>query len=324
MSDNINESLTQVAETRKQYVEKYNSNKKKVSSLLNKYQEQIAKALPRFMNAQTVIQASLTCMMKKPELMECTSHSLISCILTASQLGLMFDDFLGEAYLLPFNNNKKKIKEAQFVPGYRGLVTLARRSGQVLSVKANLVYKNEFFEWEEGLEPKLVHKPIRSAKMEDDDMVYAYAVIKYVNGGNEFIVLSRDEILHVRDESKNYKFSKNKAETVWATSFPSMAKKTALRQLMKLAPLSPEISRAISLDEAADMGMQNIAADMVGDLPEFTEDVDAELVEESQAEQHEAEQQRDQYNQDLASDKAARATSATLDTINRKIPPRKQ
>lgn len=313
----INESISQATDVRQQQIQRYNENKTKVSKLLNSYQEQIAKALPKFLSAQTVIQASLTCMMKKPELMECTSHSLISCILTASQLGLIFDDFLGEAYLIPFNNNRKQIKEAQFIPGYKGLVTLARRSGQVKSIKAVLVYKPDVFEWEEGLEDKLIHKP-QDVK-NDEDMTHGYAIVKYLNGGYEFVVMTRAEILRIRDESKNYKNAKDKSTTVWATAFAQMCKKTVLRQLMKLAPLSPEIARAVSLDEAADMGLQNLAADMVGNLEEFTEDIEAEIIVENEAIQQE---QTDQ-NKSAASNRGKNATSATVEKINQKILPKK-
>lgn len=315
--NDINANVAEATDIRKQQIEKYNANKKQVSKLLNSYQEQIAKALPKFMSPKVFIQAVMTFMMKKPELMECTPHSLISCVLTSCHLGLIFDDFLGEAYLISFNNTKKRVKEAQFIPGYRGLVTLARRSGQVKSVKAVLVYKQDFFEWEEGLEDKLVHRPQDEKK--DEDMVYGYAIIKYINGGYEFNVMTRAEILAIRDESKNYKFAEKKEKTVWATYFPAMCKKTVLRQLMKLAPLSPEIARAVSLDEAADMGMQNLAADMVGDIPEFTEDVEAEII----TEQETIREEKKEEVSNAASSRGKAATSATAEKINQKIQPKK-
>lgn len=320
--ENLTGQIPEAMSERQLKVQEYQKKKKSVTNLLTSYQAQIQAALPTFIKPQTAIQAAITCMMKKPELMDCTSHSLIACVLTASQMGLVFDDFLGEAYLIPFNNTKKGVREAQFVPGYKGLCKLARNSGLVKSIKAVPVYEGDHFIHEEGLNDRLEHKPMGNEN--PAEITHVYAIIKYLNGGYEFIVMTRSKIEGVRDKSKNYINAKNKAETVWVKDFEEMAKKTTVRRLLKLAPLSPEVARAVALDEAADMGMQNVAADWANDLPTMTEEIEHEMVEENVTNQKEAEESRQQNNQANASAKAGVAASATEAAMkkNQKINPK--
>lgn len=302
---------------RKQAVALFQKNKQKVTDLLNNYQSQIANSLPSMMKPQVVIQAAITSMMKKPELMECTGHSLISCVLTASQLGLMFDDFLGEGYLIPFNNSRKGVKECQFIPGYRGLCKLARNSGQVKSIKAVPVYEGDKFYHEEGLNDRLEHTP--SGEENPDKITHVYAIIKYLNGGYEFVVVTRKKIEQTRDESKNYIFAKNKAETVWAKHFEDMAKKTAVRRLLKMAPLSAEVSRALAIDDAADMGLQNLSIDWANELTGMAEDIEHELVAETEGIKAEATAQKVEFNKETSQVKAASAIEQTQNLLNKKI-----
>jgi recombination protein RecT len=99
-----------------------------------------------------------------------------------------------------------------------------------------------------------------------------------------FRVMTRAQVEAVRNESKNYKYARNKAETVWAKHFEEMGCKTVLRRLMKYVPLSPEFSRAIALDEAADAGIQNTSIEFIDQMPEFTEDVAHEIVTDAEPE----------------------------------------
>src|SRR5690606_24967454 len=137
----------------------------KVSDLLEMYKGSIAQALPKHITPERMIRVALTAMVKQPDLLFCTSHSLIEAVMTAGQLGLMPDSVLGECYLIPFNNSRKRVKEAQIIIGYRGLCALAMRSGQVKSVQARAVFaanaatedgeEGDFFDYELGLEERL-------------------------------------------------------------------------------------------------------------------------------------------------------------------------
>lgn len=262
-----------------------------VANLLDQYKSSIQQALPKHIDADRMIRVALTAMTKTPDLLYCTKHSLISAVMTSGQLGLMPDNILGECYLIPFNNTKKKCKEAQLIVGYRGLCALAMRSGQVKSVQARAVFSaniklpdgrdGDLFEFELGLDEKLKHIP--NGIKDNAHITHFYAIVKFNNGGHVMDVMTREQVEKIRDESKNYQKAQDKEATIWTKYFDEMGCKTVLRRLMKYVPLSPDLQRAVALDEAADTGKQNLGVDIMTDpatTPDMAEDIEAELVEE--------------------------------------------
>ncbi len=162
------------------------SNQTRVADLLQKMKPQLALCLPKHMSADRVCRIALTEFRKTPLLMECEPMSFIAAVMVASQLGLEIG-ILGSAYIVPFKNNKKGIVECNLIPGYRGFIDLARRSGNIISISAEIVYENDIFDFEKGLNEKLIHKP----KLTDrGDMIAAYAVEKLRDGGAKLIVMS--------------------------------------------------------------------------------------------------------------------------------------
>lgn len=285
--------------------------KQQAQDLLNAYKRQIAEALPSILTPERMIRVALTAMSRTPDLLQCTQPSLISCVLTCAQLGLLPDPVIGEAYLIPFNNTKKGIKECTLIVGYKGLCTLAMRSGQVRSVQARAVYEGDQFVFKFGLDEQLDHIPC--GESDQSKITHFYCVVKLLNG-HVLNVMTRKEVEAIRDESANYKFSKYKNDTVWGKHFAEMGCKTVLRRLMKYVPLSPEVTRAIGLDEAADTGRQNVAVDMLADLPDHDQNiVYADIVNEDE----ERRREEADMNQDQNKDRANNASQATLDKMNR-------
>jgi len=183
-----------------------------------------------------------SCVSRTPGLQNCTMLSVVRAALQAAELGLEPGSALGEAYLVPYGN------QCQMIPGYRGLVSLAYRSGHILSISAREVYEDdEFFELEFGLEPKLKHIPGAN----DPDvakLTHAYCVIRLKDGGLLYDVMTRKEIDRIRARSK----SGNNGP--WVTDYAEMAKKTVTRRTLKYAPMSVEMSKALAADTAADTG----------------------------------------------------------------------
>lgn len=214
-----------------------------VRGLIEKSRAQIGAALPRHMTAERMIRVCNTAVQKTPELLDCEPRSLIGAIVQASQLGLEPDGTLGHAYLLPFNNRKTGRKECQFIPGYKGLIELTRRSGQISTIYAHAVYANDQFRYTLGLNPTLEHVP---AEGEPGELIAVYAVARLRDGGVQFEVLRKREVDAVRTQSRNGNHGP------WVTHYAEMAKKTALRRLCKLLPVSPELARAVALDEQAE------------------------------------------------------------------------
>jgi hypothetical protein len=127
-----------------------------VRALLERSKAQIAMALPKHLNADRIIRVAMTSIQRNPQLLECDPISLVAAVIQSSQLGLEPDGILGHAYLIPFNNAKKNRMEVQFIPGYKGLIDLARRSGQVVAIGAHVVYENEPFKLVYGYEETLI------------------------------------------------------------------------------------------------------------------------------------------------------------------------
>lgn len=205
------------------------------------YQSQIAKALPSVMTPERFTRIALSAVSNTPKLAECTPNSFVAALMNAAQLGLEPNTPLGQAYLIPFRNNKKNITECQFQIGYKGLIDLAYRSGDVRTVQAHIVYENDKFEFEYGLEPQLKHIP---AKENRGDAVWVYAVFKLVNGGEGFEVMSMEDVrAHARKYSKAY------SSGPWQTNFDEMAKKTIIKRVLKYAPMKTEFVRGTVADE---------------------------------------------------------------------------
>lgn len=206
----------------------------------------LAAVLPKHVSADRMLKIALGAMRTTPKLMNCTLESLLGGVVQCSQLGLEPNTPLGHAYLIPFDNRKKGITEVQIVLGYKGLIDLSRRSGQVVSIAAHEVCENDKFDYAYGLDERLDHRPA----MDDRGRVIAfYAVAKLKDGGHAFEVMSRAQVEKIRDESQNYKFAKDKAGSVWGQHFVEMGRKTVLRRLFKYLPVSIEMATAAALDD---------------------------------------------------------------------------
>lgn len=228
-----------------------------ISGLLSdpRIKQQMALALPRHMTAERLARIALTEVRKNPKLGSADQTSFLGAIMQCAQLGLEPGGALGHCYLLPFDNKRKQITEVQFIVGYRGMIDLARRSGQIVSLSARSVHDGDHFEYEYGLEETIVHRPSDKPKS-NDSLLYVYAVAKLKDGGVQFEVMSRSEIERVRNESNGYKTAVRfeRTDSPWMTHFEEMAKKTVIRRLFKYLPVSIELSTAVALDEQAETG----------------------------------------------------------------------
>lgn len=217
--------------------------------VLEKMRSQLELALPKHLDANRMIRIVLTTVQKTPKLLECTRESLLGCIVQSAQLGLEPDGVLGHASLVPFFNRKKNRLECQLIIGYKGLIKLARQSGEVSAISARVVREHDVFEYEYGLEERLKHVPCTDK--DPGETIFAYCIFRMKDGGHQFDVMSRFEIEEIRK-------SANSANSdAWRDHWDEMAKKTAVRRTAKMSPASVEdkMARAIALDERADAGI---------------------------------------------------------------------
>lgn len=228
-----------------------------ISGLLSdpRIKNQMALALPRHMTADRLARIALTEVRKNPKLGNADQASFLGAIMQCAQLGLEPGGALGHCYLLPFENRRKQIVEVQFIVGYRGMIDLARRSGQIVSLSARAVHDGDHFDYAYGLDETISHRPSDKPKTAET-LLYVYAVAKLKDGGVQFEVMSRSEIERVRNESNGYKVAiKYGNDSPWTSHFEEMAKKTVIRRLFKYLPVSIELSQAVGLDEQSESGL---------------------------------------------------------------------
>lgn len=216
--------------------------KKTMQAYIKSMEGEIKKALPSVITPERFTRMTLSALSTNPKLAACTPKSFLGAMMSAAQLGLEPNTPLGQAYLIPYKN--KGVDEVQFQIGYKGLIDLAYRSGEVEIIQAQIVYENDKFECQYGLEPKLVHVP---ADTDRGEAVKVYAVFKTKSGGYGFEVMSMDDCRkHAQAYSQAYK---NGYSSPWKTNFEEMAKKTVLKKVLKYAPLKSDFVRGISQDE---------------------------------------------------------------------------
>ena len=218
-------------------------------------QGQLRAVAASHMNPERMMRIVSNALRTTPLLKECDPMSLLGGLMTCAAIGLEPNTILGHAYLIPFKNTKKQNVEVQVIVGYKGLIDLARRSGHITSISANIHYSDdELWDYEEGTDARLRHRPGPGKGKK----LHAYAVAKFRDGGHAFVVLPWDAIIARRDNSQGWKAAvrfKSTASNPWFTHEDEMAKKTAIRSLSKYLPLSIEFMKAVELDEAkADFG----------------------------------------------------------------------
>lgn len=202
---------------------------------------EIKKALPSVLTPERFTRMMLSAVSNTPKLPECTPKSFLAAMMSAAQLGLEPNTPLGQAYLIPFKN--KGVLEVQFQVGYKGLIDLAYRSGEVDIIQAQAVHENDEWECEFGIEPKLRHVP---ADTNRGEVVRYYAMFRTKTGGYGFEVMSVDDI---KAHAAKYSQSFNSSFSPWKSNFDAMAKKTVLKQCLKYAPMKSDFVKAIASDE---------------------------------------------------------------------------
>lgn len=187
-------------------------------------------------------------LMQKPEMLRYEPRLVYREVSKAAALGLMLDPQLGEGYIVPVWNAKAGRSEPELRCGYRGLIKLARQSGDIANIYPGEVRENDHFLADEGTERRLEHQPDYRRPRGDPDCYYA--VVIYKDGTKDFEVMDMDSIFEVREKSDAWRaFQAGKIKsTPWATDQGEMCKKTVLRRLLKRVPQSPDLADALSLE----------------------------------------------------------------------------
>ena len=217
-----------------------------IKGILESQWGKIEAVMPKHMSSERLFQLAISAINQTPKLAECTPASLLSCVMKCSALGIEPSavDGLGRAYIIPRWNGKSKTNEATFMLGYKGMIDLARRSGEIKDISARAVYEGDTFEYEYGLEEKLRHVPLNRQHQAGEKPMFVYCIAHFKDGGHYFDVMSGSEVEAVRKRS-------SAAENgPWVTDYEAMAKKTVVRRAFPYLPVSVEAQSAAAADES--------------------------------------------------------------------------
>lgn len=227
--------------------------REQIAYLLDQKKGELAKMLPKTLSIDRLLKVAQIAATTTPALAECDVPSLVGAIGQCAQMGLEPNTVLGHAYLVPFNvkrkdtrGNERWVKSVQVVIGYKGLIDLARRSGQIVSIAAHEVCEADHFELVYGLDEKLNHTP---AMGDRGNVVGFYAVAKLTGGGHAFEFMSLHQVREIAKATQS-----KGAYGPWKDHFIEMGRKTVIRRLAKYLPLSVEFQTAAALDGMAEAG----------------------------------------------------------------------
>lgn len=245
--------------------------------------EQLRVALPQWLSIDRFLRVVFGALLRNPKLIDCTKESLLQSVMACAQLGL--EPILGRAHLIPYKNSKQiagkwqKVLECQFQVGYQGFVDLARRSGELKDIRARVVYANDDFDLDYG-NNTLRHKPHLFDNPGEPIGAYTKWVLKDGWQGQEFMPLH--EIYRRRQMSQAYRYAvenpgnKNAQKCPWIEWPGEMMQKTALKNHIKILPMSIEFMQAVEVDNRADLDPSRALTDGAGygspalTLPEST------------------------------------------------------
>ena len=210
-----------------------------LKTLLESKKDSIAEVASKSIRPDRLLKMALIAASKTPQIYQCTQISVVRALMDAAELGLDISGQLGSAYVIPFYNNKHKYYEAVFMIGYRGLIDLARRSGEISTIEARAVHQNDTFECQYGLNPNIVH--VRPPLGDDrGPIVGVYSVAVMRGGAKQFEVMDKNEIDKIRN------LSKAGTSGPWKDFYDEMARKTVVRRFVKYLPLSVEVQTQLS------------------------------------------------------------------------------
>lgn len=218
-----------------------------IRDLFAKNRAQLEMAMPKHMNIDRMLGLALTACQRNPKLLECHPATLGGAILMCATWGVE-PIGAGGAWLVPFMNNKKNRLEVQFIIDYRGLVKIAKNSGEVNKVEWHPVHKKDSFSCQYGTSPQIHHIPW-TGEGDAGEVTHVYAVGFLKDGTSQFVVMPKSEALKAKSRSKaTY-------DGPWVTDEVEMMLKTSVRRLCKQLPMQPEKQVLIEREERGDLGL---------------------------------------------------------------------
>ncbi|WP_314479524.1 recombinase RecT [Streptococcus cristatus] len=189
-------------------------------------------------NGQQFVASLLSIVTNNNLLAKATNESIMTAAMKAAVLNLPIEPSLGYAYIVPYKS------QAQFQIGYKGLIQLAQRSGQVTRLNAGEVYESQY----KGFNPLTEDLEVDMAAIpkENEKVVGYFAFMRLANGFEKTVFWTKER---VQAHGKKYSQSFSSKYSPWQSDFDAMARKTVLKHMLSTyAPLSTELQEAIVAD----------------------------------------------------------------------------
>lgn len=219
-----------------------------VGDLLDTMRGEFVKALPAHVGIDHFMRVALTELRTNPDLAACTQESLLGALMLAARTGLEVGGPLGELYLTTrtLKDRATNARTLNVVPiiGYRGLIKLARNTGKVGTVDAELIREGDHFE--AGFDLKRGGKFVEWVPADYNDdrpVVGVLAHAELIGAGVQFRYLPIEKVL----ERKARGSAGDRGP--WATDAEAMIRKTGLRHLASVLPQSTALAAALKADE---------------------------------------------------------------------------
>jgi len=200
---------------------------------VRRMEKQFALALPEHVTPEKFVRVVVTAINTNPDLQRADRESVLGAALKCAQDGLLPDG--KEAALVVYGG------KAQYLPMIAGVLTKVRRSGELQTIAAHVVYEKDVFTYTLGDDEKIEHQPYMGG--DRGKPIAAYAVAKTKDGGIYREVMSVAEVEKVRSVSK----AKNNGP--WVQWWGEMARKTVLRRLAKRLPMSTDLMQVFQRDD---------------------------------------------------------------------------
>jgi len=199
-------------------------------------QTQFAAALPSHLSAERFGRIAITALTRTPKLLECTKESVFKCLLDLSAMGLEPDG--RRAHLIPYG------KQCTVIIDYKGIVELMRRSGDVVTIHADIICENDEFDHNMGEISRHTYSLIDPR----GEMIAVYCQVTFKDGSKQSAIMTKAEVQGIQNRSRSG------SSGPWKTDFNEMAKKTVVRRVSKMITLSPEIAQHIEAADRSEFG----------------------------------------------------------------------
>jgi recombination protein RecT len=244
------------------------------TKILESQKAKFAQLLPKHVTADEMIRSVASAIARTPDLIQCDSASIVLAVAQACAVGLVPNTPLSQGYLVPFRDKHSGKTLCQFIPSYRGLVSLATNSGEVKAITSHVVYERDTIEVIEGTEPKVIH--VRYLGENPGKPIGVYAVALLANGERVFEWMSLAQVQEIRDRSKAA------SSGPWVTDFSEMARKTVVRRLYKSLPATRDkrTANAMEAQAQAEAGETAALTDVVDVIGEVVDEDTGEVIQE--------------------------------------------